>query len=281
MSSAGRGWSGISAELRAHDISEMPAIVPQHLELTIAIRGCEDGLVRRSGAGQRQQTRPTDGTIWMSPIGVVDNEISVTAPLPQMLHLFVPTERFCVLAEDHNLPRTPAHSIRYLAGVQDKLIRQIGLTILAELDAETTAGRMLVETLSLTVAARLAHSYSDSGFVRPRAARRHQLDSTRLRRVLDYVAQHLHEEITVADLAGVACLSTFHFTRMFAAAVEVPPHRYVSQRRLEAAIALLAAGKLPLSEIALKSRFATQAGFNRAFRRATGMTPGAYRRLRR
>lgn len=257
----------------------MPAIVPQQLEITLAVHGSEEGLVRRSGAGTRQETRPSDGTIWLSPVSVADNEICITAPLPEVLHLFLPTERFILLGDDYDLPRTPAHSIRYLAGVQDALIHQIGLMLLSEMRNETACGRMLVETSSLMIAARLAHSYGDSGFRQPLTARRQQLDRVRLRRVLDYIAQHLEDEMTVADLAGIACLSAFHFTRMFAAAMGMPPHRYVSQLRLENATALLATGKLSLCEIALRSRFSTQAAFNRAFRRATGMTPGEYRRL--
>lgn len=281
VSSAGRGWPGISAELRAHGISEIPAIAPRQLEITIAIHGSDHGLVRRSGAGKRQETRPCNGAIWLSPISVGDNEISVTVPLPEVMHLFLPTDRFNLLGEDYNLPRTPAHSIQYVAGVRDELISQAGLAILSELRNETACGRMLVDTSSLMIAARLVHSYGDSGFSQPRVVRRHQLDDRRLRRVLDYIAQHLEEEITVADLADVACLSAFHFTRMFAASVGLPPHRYVSQLRLENAMTLLAAGKLSLGEVALRSRFSTQAGFNRAFRRATGMTPGGYRRLGR
>jgi AraC-like DNA-binding protein len=54
----------------------------------------------------------------------------------------------------------------------------------------------------------------------------------------------------------------------------VPPHRYVSRRRLESAKAMLATGRASLSEIALESRFSSQSSFTRAFRRATGMTPG-------
>ncbi len=52
----------------------------------------------------------------------------------------------------------------------------------------------------------------------------------------------------VAALADLANLSAFHFTRMFTAAVGTPPYRYVSRRRLENAMAMLAVGKLPLSE---------------------------------
>ena len=121
----------------------------------------------------------------------------------------------------------------------------------------------------------------DSSFVEPSTENLHRLDSARFRRVLDFIDRHLEEKITVAGLADLANLSAFHFTRMFTAAVGVPPYRYVSRRRLENAMAMLAIGKLPLCEIAHRSRFSSQAGFNRAFRRATGMTPGEYRRLNR
>jgi AraC-like DNA-binding protein len=98
---------------------------------------------------------------------------------------------------------------------------------------------------------------------------------------MEYIAQHLDEDITVAQLAGVACLSPFHFVRMFRAAMGVAPHRYVSQQRLERPMALLAADKRSLIDIAFGSQFSSQASFNRAFRRATGVTPGEYRRAGR
>jgi AraC family transcriptional regulator len=66
-------------------------------------------------------------------------------------------------------------------------------------------------------------------------------------------------------------------SRAFAAATGVPPHRYVSQRRLESAKAMIATGS-SLSEIAFNCQFSSQSSFTRAFRRATGMTPAEYRR---
>ena len=108
-----------------------------------------------------------------------------------------------------------------------------------------------------------------------------QLNQVRLRRVLDYISEHLADEITLADLAGVASLSPFHFARTFTRAMGISPHRYVSRMRLQSAMADVAAGKLPLAQIALKARFSSQASFTRAFRRATGLTPGEYRRRRR
>jgi AraC family transcriptional regulator len=279
-SSAGLGWSTISAELRAHGVSETPVVVPQHVELCLSVAGSDNGLVRRTGAGQCQETTPTTGGIWLSPIGVGDNEITITAPIPKTMHLYLPTTLFRRLSDDFNLPGAPAHSIRYIAGVRDEVLNQIGLSMLSEMTNDTAAGRMLVETASLALAARLVHKYCDSGSYTLTAPASHPLDHVRLRRVLDYISAHLAEEITLADLARVAGLSTFHFARMFTLAIGVPPHRYVSRMRLENATAEIAAGRSPLAQIAFNARFSSQASFTRAFRRATGMTPGEYRRRR-
>jgi AraC family transcriptional regulator len=279
-SSVGRGWSAIAAEIRSHGIGRTSVVVPQQMELTLAIRGNGDGLVTRTGAGQRQEARPTSGTIWLTPIGVGDNEIHIAAPLPEVMHLFLPTSQFALLADEYNLPKMPAHSIRYQADIRDETISQIGFSILEELNRETSSGRMLVETASLFLAARLVHCYADCGAMRSTTFLAGQLDNVRLRRVLDYIEEHLADEITVADLAKIACLSTYHFTRMFSATTGVPPYRYVANKRLERAVAMVASGKKSLAEIAFISQFSSQASFTRAFRHATGVAPGHYRRRR-
>lgn len=276
-SSAGLGWSTISAELRAHGVSESPVVVPQHVELCLAVAGNRNALVRRSGAGQRQEFIPTTGAICLAPVGVGENTTAITAPIPETMHLYLPTTTFRRLSDDFNLPGAPGHSIRYVAGIQDEVINQIVRSILSEMTNETAAGRMYVEAASLMLAARIIHGYCDSGSSTLNAPAAHRLDHVRLRRVLDHISAHMADEITLADLAGIACLSPFHFARMFTRAIGVPPHRYVSRIRLENAMAELARGRLSLAQIALNARFSSQASFTRAFRRATGTTPAEYR----
>jgi AraC family transcriptional regulator len=224
--------------------------------------------------------------ICLTPIGITDNGFTMTAPIPREpipreLHLYLPAALFRRLSDDFNLPGAPGHAIRYTSGIHDGIIEQIGRAILSEMTNETSVGRMFVETASLTLAARLLHAYSASATSVPSTLVSHKLDHARLRRVFDYISVHLTDEIRVADLARVAAVSTFHFARMFTLAVGIPPHRYVSRMRLEQAMAQISAGKLPLVRIAFDARFSSQASFTRAFRRATGMTPGEYRHRRR
>jgi AraC family transcriptional regulator len=274
QSSAGLGWSTISAELRSHAASETPVIVPQNVEVIFVVAGNDEGLVIRTGGGQRQETRPSTGVFCVTPAGV-DNQLNITVPVPRALHLYLPPTQFRKLADDFNLPGEPARSIRYVSGARDEFIYQIGLSIIPAMTDETAAGRMFVETASATLAARLLQSYWDSGA--GKALEPTRIDHARLRRALDYISANLDEEITLAQLAQVAGVSVFHFARTFTRAMGVSPSRYVSRMRLEKAMAEIAAGKLSLAEIAFRAGFSSQASFTRAFHRATGLTPGEYR----
>lgn len=131
-----------------------------------------------------------------------------------------------------------------------------------------------VEISSLLLAARFAGSIAGEGS-RPRRG------DARLRRVLEYINTHLNEALSVGKLAGVACLSTYHFCRIFRSALGLSPQRYVTERRVEQAMELIAIGDVPLSRIALSSGFSSQASFTRAFKRVTGMAPGTFRRASR
>jgi AraC family transcriptional regulator len=279
-SSAGLGWSTISAELRSHLASETPVVIPQNVELCLTIAANDEGLVIRTGAGQRQETRTSTGSICLSPVGVGEDQIILTAPIPRELHLYLPTTQFRKLADDFNIPGEPAHSIRYVTGVRDEVIHQIGLSIISAMTNETAAGRIFVETASATLAARLLQKYCDSGACKSLEPTTNRIDHARLRRALDHISANLDEEITLAQLAQVAGVSVFHFARTFTLATGVSPGRYVSRMRLEKAMADIAAGKLSLAEIAFKAGFSSQASFTRAFYRATGLTPGEYRKHR-
>jgi AraC family transcriptional regulator len=97
--------------------------------------------------------------------------------------------------------------------------------------------------------------------------------------VLNFIDARLDSDIALDDLAAEACLSPFHFSRLFRDATGLSPHRYVTDRRVQAAKDKLALNHSSLVEIALDTGFGSQANFIRVFRKATGLTPGQYRAL--
>src|SRR5262249_13381662 len=98
-----------------------------------------------------------------------------------------------------------------------------------------------------------------------------------LRRVQEYIAAHLEENITMEALADIVGLSIFHFARAFKQSQGVPPHRYLLQCRVKRAQELIAGSELPLSQIALAVGFADQSHCSRRFREYVGVTPSRYR----
>ena len=103
------------------------------------------------------------------------------------------------------------------------------------------------------------------------------LPPRRMHRVLEYIEAHLGAELTLAELAAVACLSPCHFSGSSKELVGVGPQRYTVQRRVERAKILLRHGKENLAAIAATVGFADQSHFAAAFRRETGTTPGRFR----
>lgn len=112
---------------------------------------------------------------------------------------------------------------------------------------------------------------------RPTPGEAAPLDPRRLAQVEAYVEAFLGRPLTVEELASVAGVSTFHFSRAFKAATRLTPHAFVTRRRMARARVLLEAGRLPLAGVAWACGFASQSSFTQAFRTHTGLTPGAYR----
>jgi AraC family transcriptional regulator len=135
---------------------------------------------------------------------------------------------------------------------------------------------LLSEQLGLSFAVCTLRLLSHRPALRPE--RPDALSPDRLRRVLDHIEDALEDgDLSLAELAAVARLSPFHFSRAFKAASGQAPHQFVLARRVERAKALLARPDLALAEIAYRAGFASQAHFSTAFRRATGTTPARYR----
>jgi len=112
-------------------------------------------------------------------------------------------------------------------------------------------------------------------FVRSPSQKR--IDGRRMARVIQFVNEHIAGNITVADLAGAACMSPAHFARSFKATTGQCPHEFVNQIRIALAKQMLAYRHLSICDIALSTGFSSQSNFSRAFRGAMGMTPRSYR----
>lgn len=138
---------------------------------------------------------------------------------------------------------------------------------------------MLAESSALALGAALARTFSPDAEAAFRGLR-NGLTSARAKRVMDYIDDNISRQITVAELAGVAALSPYHFARSFRRETGMSPVRYVSMRRAEVAKRMLEnKAMIPLADVALQCGFCSQAHMTTVFKRLVGVTPGEYRRI--
>jgi AraC family transcriptional regulator len=158
--------------------------------------------------------------------------------------------------------------------IVDPLVSQMVSTLSQELGG-AFLDPILVDSLNTALAVRMLRHFVDPSKIAPMPA--DGLSRERLQRVRDYIEAHLDDRLSLADLAGVACLSPYHFSRSFKQAVGIGPQRYVTRRRIERAKTLMRRTSQRLASIAVEVGFNDQSHLTSIFRRETGMTPGTFR----
>lgn len=101
----------------------------------------------------------------------------------------------------------------------------------------------------------------------------------RISKVLDYISKHLDDELSVDVLCEVANFSRFHFHRQFSFYTGVSVRRMVLLQRLRrAAMQLVFARDVSITDIAFECGFANAESFSRAFRKECGQSPSSFRK---
>jgi len=101
-----------------------------------------------------------------------------------------------------------------------------------------------------------------------------------IKRVCDYIRQNYAENLSLKKLAGVACLSPFHFQREFKKSIGITPHEYLSDFRVGKSKKMLLNSE-DIADIAIQLGFFDQSHFSRIFRRMVGVPPGKYSKMNR
>jgi AraC-like DNA-binding protein len=102
--------------------------------------------------------------------------------------------------------------------------------------------------------------------------------SRRLTRVFDHIEAQLTRSIDLAELAGIAAMSKYHFLRLFKRMCGITPYQYILGRRLRNAALTLRRTNTPIALIALEQGFGDLSTFNRLFRRVMLCTPTDFRK---
>ncbi len=218
--------------------------------------------------GKWEQERRKVGDIAIVPAGVShrcnwnrSTQFMVLAFEPTLLHQvgqdIVNSDRIGLIPRFMNEP--------------DLLIQGIFTTLRAELEIGKIGIHLLIDSLKTTLAIHLLRNYCTT---QPKVSTySNGLSQSTLKQVTDYIHEHLHQDLKLVELAAIAQLSPYHFLRLFKQQMEITPHQYILQRRIETAKYLLQHSNLSLAEIAIRVGFCDQSHLTRCFKRVVGITP--------
>lgn len=203
-------------------------------------------------------------------------KILSSVPVPaRTFHLHLSKDLLARTAEEVADFDPTHHSLVGRIGFHDPLLNQIALTLWRELEQPSPAGKLYAQSAAQLLAVHLLRHYSSAGKTIKEPSQR--LTHQQMRRVRDFVQDHLSQDLSLEALAEQTGFSAYYFARLFRQTTGESPHQFVLRQRIERAQHLLKERELPLVHIALESGFASQSHLTQVFKRYLGLTPRAYR----
>jgi AraC family transcriptional regulator len=225
-----------------------------------------------SSGAARQSSRTRPGSITLIPEGH-DGNWNIEGPL-EVSHVYLTEQRLQNIAD-------------LLGGGRVELLDRIAFDdaasahILEMLSQSSVtndpASRLFVEQAVDLLCTQLIRAHSSIGALQPQEPRRGLVD-WQVKRVTGYMREFIDRDIGLEELARLVGLSQFHFCTAFRLAVGKSPHHYLTALRMTRARELLAEPGLSIIQVALAVGYQTPSAFTASFRKATSLTPSAFRR---
>jgi AraC family transcriptional regulator len=158
---------------------------------------------------------------------------------------------------------------------RDEILWPICLTCAELLTARVPGKSPRVVALTQLFAAHLVEKYTSPPAKTP--VHRGGLPIHQLRKVEDYVAEHLAEEISVEALSTLVELSPSHFAHVFKETTGMTPLQFVTRQRITRAQQFIRETSRSLIDVALEVGYTSPSHFAQVFRRVVGVTPSSFR----
>jgi AraC family transcriptional regulator len=250
--------------LPAGDVQPAPTIyhhIVMHVGSPVA--------TRRSLDGETQQRVQLIGDFDVIPAGMAGrwrNEQEV-----ELLLIEIDPE-FVAKLGDGDIAPAPFLPIMQL---RDEQLHHLALALLAENRSPVPTGRLYMESLMSALLLRLLSLRQGAALGHGESGDR--LSMLKQQKLIEFIEAGIASDLSLPELANIVGYGVSRFKTLFKNSFGCTPHEYVLNRRVERARALIAAGTLSLSQIALESGFSHQSHMAAAFRKSLGVSPGQLR----
>lgn len=249
----------------------MPQPALDHHYIALHLGGGKQ--VQRRGEGSTLVKEVVEGSITFAPANA-SFRWTTYGPIDFAHIYFKPAWLSQIIGEDFD--REPrALMLREPIGHSEPLLAALFLAMLDEAATPQHPDGLYIDTLYRALLVRFLHLHSE--FLMHERRWRHALSPYKLRILLEYIDANIAADLDLCQLASVANLSPYHFSRAFKSETGSPPYAFVLRRRTERGKELLRKTNLPVEDIARCCGFKSTAQFCASFKRATDRTPRQYR----
>jgi AraC family transcriptional regulator len=272
VSSQAQGWENILVEQFQLAAGEATCSYGNEHAIYLSLASCPVRLLQKKG-GKTYTGLYGKGDIAITPAGMPlfahwdrdDHYLEI-----QLASHFLQTVARETLAMDADqLELMPEFRAR------DPQLESIAMLLLAELNQTHLGSRLYIESLTNLLAVHLLRQYATTKPTLPIYSG--GLPEHQLLQVIEYVDEHLDQDIKLIELATLLDMSQFHFSRLFKQSLGTSPYQYLLCQRIERAKQLLKQTDAPITEIAFQCGFNSHSHLSKQFRQTTGVTPTAYR----
>lgn len=268
LTSLQANWHGFSFGYMCQPAYQLPEVyTPRWHSIAIFTHGERVIYANRKMDGRKQRDAVVGGDILITPVNIghqaaweAEGDFIILGIEPQVFARAVDEDTETSQIELMSLFATP-----------DPLVYQIGLALKSVLENNPLQSRLYAETMVNALSVHLMQHYS----TRKPKLREYAdgLPQLKLRQVIDYIKEHLDQDLGLAELAALVQISPHYFLTLFKKATGMTPHQYVIRCRVERAQELLLQGELSIAQVAYQVGFANQSHLNLHFKRLVGVTP--------
>lgn len=231
----------------------------------------------REGNEPWKRTRVTKGTLFVTA-GGAPYEMrwrSLSAEPFQAVLVIIAMPVFNAALEEVFGANAANARLRDVSGFHDPRLTALLQQLRDEAEARTPSP-LFVRGVAQAIAIHLARNYAEIS--ETAKGETSALPGFKLRRVTDWMTEHLAEEFSLPRLAAQAGMSESHFNRSFKRATGLPPSQYHIRLRMDGARRLLRETERSVIEIGNEIGYSNPSHFARVFRKETGLSPSDYRK---
>ena len=231
----------------------------------------QDMRLNAGDARYRGKTRP--GTLTLIPMGQ-EGQWDIAGEI-EVSHVYLPHRRIAAGVEQ--LTGGKSFELLGRVGFDDPTGARILEMLSREASSPDPSSSLFLEHTIDLLCLQLVRGHSSlSALSEPQVTR--GLTAGQVKRVTDYMREHLAEEVGLDELAGLLDLSRFYFCTAFRLATGKTPHEWLRGERIALSRKLLAEPYLSITDVGLAVGYGTPSAFTAAFRKLVSQTPTEFRR---